>query len=228
VLEARGLVKHYTSEGGEVVRAIDGVELRVDRGEVVMLRGPSGSGKTTLLELIAGVQVPDRGAVLVEGREVAKMTRAELDEYRMRKLGVVPESLQLIAGLTALDLAAFRLTEQGASWREAHRRVLPLLSQLGLRNRVDHQAGQLSKGQRQRVAIAMALATDPSAVLADEPTGNLDSALGRKVLRLLADYCHEHRAALLLVTHDPQAEEFADRVVELQDGRLEAAQAVGP
>lgn len=225
MLEIRQLVKEYRPAAGESVRAVDEVSMSVGAGELVALYGPSGSGKTTLLELIAGVQRPDQGAVLVEGREVAALDQRELDRYRLSTLGIVPQSLRLVDGPTALDLAALRLTEQGLSWKAAHQRAMPLLERLGLRARADHQAGELSKGERQRVAIAMALSTQPRLVLADEPTGNLDTRRGQDVLSLLAEYSAEQDAAVLLVTHDPQATRYAHRTLVLHDGRLNSSKA---
>jgi ABC-type lipoprotein export system ATPase subunit len=225
MLEVRQVVKEYRPVAGESVRAVDEVSLSVGAGELVALYGPSGSGKTTLLELIAGVQRPDQGAVLVDGQEVATLDQRELDHYRLSTLGIVPQSLRLVDGPTALDLAALRLTEQGLSWKAAHQRAMPLLERLGLRARADHQAGELSKGERQRVAITMALSTQPLLVLADEPTGNLDTRRGQDVLSLLAEYSAERGAAVLLVTHDPQATHYAHRTLALQDGRLDASKA---
>jgi len=223
MLEIRQLVKEYRPSAGEPVRAVDEVSLSVAGGELVALYGPSGSGKTTLLELIAGVQRPDQGAVVVDGREVAAFEQRELDRYRLSTLGIVPQSLRLVEGPTALDLAALRLTEQGLSWKAAHQRAMPLLERLGLRSRADHQANELSKGERQRVAIAMALITQPRLVLADEPTGNLDTRRGQDVLSLLAEYSDQQNAAVLLVTHDPQATHYAHRTLTLRDGRLDAS-----
>jgi putative ABC transport system ATP-binding protein len=220
MLETRQLVKHYLTPVGARVRAVDGVDLSVARGELVVLYGPSGSGKSTLLELIAAAESPDEGTILVDGVDLAALSDDELDDYRLNTLGVAPESPHLIAGLTALDLAALRLTEQGLSWSKAHKQAKPLLDRLELGERVDHQAHQLSKGERSRVSIAMALATGPSLVLADEPTANLDSRLVDDVLAMLADYSHEHDAAVLLVTHDPAARPFADRILALRDGRI--------
>jgi putative ABC transport system ATP-binding protein len=225
MVEAVGLVKHYESVGGEVVRAVDEVDLRVARGELVAVYGPSGSGKTTLLELIAGVQRPDRGRVLVDARDLSRFSDAEADAFRLKTLGVVPQSLALLEGPSALDLAALRLVEMGLKWPKAREQVEPLLDRLGLTSRADHQVDALSKGERQRVALAMALATDPSLVLADEPTANLDTDRGRDVLSLLVEFCRERPAAVVMVTHDPQAAEFADRVLELRDGQLVAATA---
>jgi putative ABC transport system ATP-binding protein len=218
VLELRDLVKHYLLGGGEPIRAVDGVTLEIARGELVVLYGPSGSGKTTLLELIAGLQAPDSGSVLVEGRDVVAMSRSEGDEYRLRELGIIGQPQNLIPGARAIQNASLKLLMQGV--RRAPRRIEPLLGQLGLGDRLGHRTEQLSMGERQRVLIALALSTDPKLLLADEPTGNLDTQRTREVLSLLRDLCREREMALLLVTHDPQVALFADRVYELRDGRL--------
>jgi putative ABC transport system ATP-binding protein len=218
VLELRDLVKHYLLGVGEPIRAVDGVTLEVARGELVELYGPSGSGKTTLLELIAGLQAPDSGSVLVEGRDVVAMSRKEADEYRLHDLGIVGQPQSLIPGARAIQNASLKLLMLGV--RNAPRRIEPLLGQLGLGDRLQHRTEQLSMGERQRVLIALALSTDPKLVLADEPTGNLDTQRTREVLGLLRDLCREREMALLLATHDPQVAMFADRVYELRDGRL--------
>jgi putative ABC transport system ATP-binding protein len=219
VLEVRGLVKHYRVGGGEPIRAVDGVSLSVAAGELVALYGPSGSGKTTLLRLIDGTLRPDEGAVLVDGRDVLAMSQRELDEYRLRKLGVIGQPHNLIPGARAIENASLKLL-----LTHGRRRGTPvvegLLAQLGLGERVRHRTEELSMGERQRVLIAMALATGPALVLADEPTGNLDTRLTRAVLSQLRELCAQRGAALLLVTHDPLALGFADRVHELRDGRL--------
>jgi putative ABC transport system ATP-binding protein len=218
VLQLRDLVKHYHLGGGEPIRAVDGVSMKIARGEFVALYGPSGSGKTTLLELIAGLQVPDSGSVLVEGRDVVAMSRSEGDRYRLRELGIVGQPQNLIPGARAIQNASLKLLMQGV--RRAPRRIEPLLGQLGLGDRLGHRTEQLSMGERQRVLIALALSTDPKLMLADEPTGNLDTQCTREVLSLLRDLCREREMALLLATHDPQVAVFADRVYELRDGRL--------
>ena len=218
MLELRDLVKHYLLGGGEPIRAVDGVSMEIARGEFVALYGPSGSGKTTLLELIAGLQAPDSGSVLVEGRDVVAMSRREGDEYRLRQLGIIGQPQNLIPGAKAIQNASLKLLLM--SVRRAPRRIEPLLGQLGLGDRLQHSTEQLSMGERQRVLIALALSTDPKLVLADEPTGNLDTQRTREVLSLLRDLCRERDMALLLATHDPQAAAFADQVHELRDGRL--------
>ncbi len=220
MLELHDLVKHYLLGGGEPIRAVDGVSLEIARGEFVALYGPSGSGKTTLLELIAGLQAPDSGSVLVEGRDVVAMSRSEGDQYRLRELGIVGQPQNLIPGAKAIQNASLKLLMQGV--RRAPRRIEPLLGQLGLGDRLEHRTEQLSMGERQRVLIALALSTDPKLVLADEPTGNLDTQRTREVLGLLRDLCREREMALLLATHDPQVAVFADHVYELRDGRLGA------
>jgi putative ABC transport system ATP-binding protein len=223
MLEIRDLVKHYPAIGGdEPVRAVDEVSLDVDRGELVVLYGPSGSGKTTLLKLIAAVMAPDRGMVRVGGREVSALSEREAARYRLADVGFVLQTFHLIGGLSAIDNAALKLMGGGLRVREAHRRVTPLLDRLGLDERADHRASELSMGERQRVAIAKALSTNPGLLLADEPTGSLDTRRGREVLALLSELCRERGTAVLLVTHDPQAAAFADRVHALRDGRLVA------
>lgn len=219
MLELRDLVKHYRVGAGEPIRAVDGVSMSVGAGEFVALYGPSGSGKTTLLELIDGTLRPDGGSVLVAGRDVLAMSSREADEYRLRQLGVIGQPHNLMPGARAIENASLKLL-----LTHGRRRGTPiveeLLERLGLGDRMWHRTDELSMGERQRVLIAMALATGPQLVLADEPTGNLDTERTRQVLGQLRDLCLERGAALLLVTHDPLALGFADRVHELRDGRL--------
>jgi putative ABC transport system ATP-binding protein len=222
MLELRELVKHYSVGEEETVKAVDGISMSVATGELVALYGPSGSGKTTLLMLIAALLRPDRGQVLVDGRDISALSEQDGARYRLRELGFVRQSLNLIPGVSALDNAALKLLGTDIGAREAHRRVSPLLEQLGLGKRLRHRPDQLSMGERQRVMIARALSTEPQLMLADEPTGSLDSRRSREVLELLTGICRERAVAVLLVTHDPQAAAFADRVHELHDGRLVA------
>lgn len=219
MLELRDLVKHHRMGDAPPVRAVDGVSLAVAGGEMVALYGPSGSGKTTLLTLIAGLIEPDSGAVLVEGRDIATLSDPERAHFRLHELGFVDQSADLLPGGSVLQNAAMKL------WlcerpRAAERRIEPLLVRLGLGDRLRQRADRLSLGERQRVMIARALSTEPKLVLADEPTGSLDTQRGREVLELLAEICHERGVAMLLVTHDPLAVAFADRVRALRDGRV--------
>ncbi|HEY7960603.1 MAG TPA: ABC transporter ATP-binding protein [Solirubrobacteraceae bacterium] len=219
MLELRDLVKRYQVGGGEPIRAVDGVSMSVAAGEFMALYGPSGSGKTTLLELIAGIRHPDSGTVLVNGRDIFSLSRRESDEYRLREIGIIGQPHNLIPGARAVDNASLKLWLTGR--RGARRKIEPLLEALGLDERLMHRTEQLSMGERQRVLIALALSTDPKLVLADEPTGSLDTRRTLEVLGLLRDLCRQRGAAIVLATHDPQAARFADQVHELRDGQLE-------
>jgi putative ABC transport system ATP-binding protein len=221
MLELCDLVKHYRAADDERVRAVDGVSLTVSPGELLALYGPSGSGKTTLLMLIAALLEPDSGRVLVNGRDVSRLSSADAARYRRVELGFIRQSFDLIGGVRADDNAALKLFATQAR-RDARRHVAPILERLGLSDRLRSRPEQLSMGERQRVMIARALSTEPKLLLADEPTGSLDSARGRDVLGLLRDVCREREVATVLVTHDPSAAAFADRVLALSDGRLVA------
>ncbi|HKH79781.1 MAG TPA: ABC transporter ATP-binding protein [Solirubrobacteraceae bacterium] len=219
MLELRDLVKHYPAVGGEPVRAVDGVSLSVSPGEMVALYGPSGSGKTTLLLMVAALLEPTSGAVLVNGRDVSSLSEQEASHYRLSELGFVRQNFDLLPGVSAIDNAVLKLLKN-VRWREAHRRIRPLLERLGLGERLEHRAEMLSMGERQRVMIARALSTEPRLLLADEPTGSLDSQRSREVLELLRELCHEREVAIVLVSHDPLAATYADRVLALRDGQL--------
>lgn len=234
MLELRELVKRYPVGDAEDVNdnedvAVNGVSLSVAAGELVALYGPSGSGKTTLMMMAAAVFRPDSGSVLLDGREVSAFSSGDAARYRMHDLGFVRQSLDLIPGATALENAALKLIGERKA-RDAHRLVEPLLVRLGLGERLGHRAEQLSMGERQRVMIARALSTDPRLVLADEPTGSLDTERGRQIIELLSELCRERQVAVLLVTHDPQVAAYADRVHTLRDGRLADTQpdAIAP
>ena len=220
MLELYDLIKHYPAGGGQVVRALDGVSMWVGRGELVALYGPSGSGKSTLLSIVAALTRPDDGAVLVDGREVTRLSARDAARYRRLEMGYVSQAPDLLPGVSAIDNAALKLFDSRLGVREAHRRVAPLLERLGLGDRLRHRAEQLSGGERQRVLLARALSTAPKLILADEPTGSLDTQRSLDVLRLLTEICREQAVAMLLVTHDPQAAGFATRVHALRDGRL--------
>jgi len=217
VLETRDLVKHYRV-GLETVRAVDSVSLSIDAGQFVALYGPSGSGKSTLLDLIAGFQAPDSGQVIVAGRDIARFSEREQAEYLRNVVGVVGDVSELMPAASARENAALKLLRGDP--RHATRLVEPLLRELGLGARMDRPINKLSMGERQRVMIARALATQPRLVLADEPTGNLDTRRSREVLEQLRALCRSRDMALLLATHDPQAVGFADCAYELRDGRL--------
>jgi putative ABC transport system ATP-binding protein len=219
LLELRDLVKHYPAIGGEPVRAVDGVSLKVEPGEMVALYGPSGSGKTTLLLMVATLLAPTSGAVLIGGRDVSSLSEREASHFRLSELGFIRQNFDLLPGVSAIDNAVLKLLKS-MRWRDAHRQIAPLLDRLGLGQRLEHRAELLSMGERQRVMIARALSTEPRLLLADEPTGSLDTQRGREVLELLTELCREHQVAIVLVSHDPQAAAYADRVLALRDGKL--------
>jgi putative ABC transport system ATP-binding protein len=219
VLELCDLVKHYRAVGGELVRAVDGVSLRVTPGETVVLYGPSGSGKTTLLLMVATLLAPTAGRVVIAGRDVAMLSDREAAQFRLSELGFIRQSLDLLPGVSALDNATLKLLKT-RRWGEARREIAPLLDQLGLGERLRHRSETLSMGERQRVMIARALSTRPRLLLADEPTGSLDSRRGREVLGLLRDLCRDRKVATVIVSHDPMAADYADRALALRDGRL--------
>jgi putative ABC transport system ATP-binding protein len=219
MLELRELVKHYPAVGGEPVRAVDGVSLHVAAGEMVALYGPSGSGKTTLLLMIAMLLQPTAGTVAIGGRDVSSLSEREASDFRLTELGFIRQNFDLLPGVSTLDNTVLKLLGR-MRWRDAQREVTPLLERLGLGERLRHRAETLSMGERQRVMIARALSTQPRLLLADEPTGSLDSKRGREVLELLRELCRERGVATVLVSHDPVAANYADRVFALRDGQL--------
>ena len=220
VLELDAVVKHYQGFGGEVIRAVDGVTLAVKPGEIVALHGPSGSGKSSLLMLAAALMTPDAGAVRFEGRDLATFSAGEAADYQRRQVGFVYQSFHLMAGVPAVENAAIKLLADRVPLRQARRVATAWLERVGLEARLNHTPDQLSGGERQRVAIARALVNEPRLILADEPTGSLDSRRGGEILGLLAELARAQSAAVLLVTHDPQAAAVADQVCTLRDGKL--------
>ncbi len=220
MLELEGVVKHYRG-AGEEVRAVDGVSLAIAPGELVALHGPSGSGKTTLLLLIAALLSPERGTIRYAGRELGSLSQDEASDYLMRDVGFIYQSFHLLPRVSALENAALKLMLGGVGVREAQVRACTWLERVGLGDRLERTTGELSGGERQRVAIARALASEPRLILADEPTGNLDSFRSREIVELLRSIAHEREAGVLLVTHDAEAAAIADRHLTLRDGRLE-------
>jgi putative ABC transport system ATP-binding protein len=220
VLELDGVVKHYPEFGGQVVRAVDGVTLAVAAGEIVALHGPSGSGKSTLLMLAAALMAPDAGVVRFEGQDLATLSVGEAADYQRRNIGFIYQSFHLMAGVPAVENAAIKLLADRVALKHARRTAIPWLERVGLAARLNHTPDQLSGGERQRVAIARALVNQPRLILADEPTGSLDTQRGGEILALLSQIARQQQAAVLLVTHDPQAAAVADRVCTLRDGRV--------
>jgi putative ABC transport system ATP-binding protein len=222
--------RHYYASPGGAVHAVDDVSMSVAAGELVAIFGPSGSGKTTLLLLAAGLLRVEAGSVRFDGEDLAELSRTELLAYRRMKLGFVFQGFNLVAGLTAEENVAMPLLLRGVHHRKAGERARAALDDVGLLHRSGHTPAKLSGGEQQRVAIARALVGEPRLILADEPTGNLDTETGDAVLGLLSALPRERGAAIVLVTHDARVARCADRVLEMRDGRLtepdQEAQAV--
>jgi putative ABC transport system ATP-binding protein len=218
MLEVQNLTKTLTS-GSHEVEILRGIDLRIEDREVLAIEGPSGSGKSTLLGLMAGFDFPTGGSIRIDGEEIAQMDEDALALLRGRKLGFVFQSYNLIPTLTAEENVMLPIELRGES-PEALPRARSLLEAVGLADRFSHYPAQLSGGEQQRVALARAFAGRPSILFADEPTGNLDSATGKVVLDLLLDLNRREGATLVLVTHDPELSQVADRIVRLRDGRI--------
>jgi putative ABC transport system ATP-binding protein len=231
MLELEGVVKHYRGTADEVP-AIDGVSLSIAPGEIVAVQGPSGSGKTTLLLLIAALLKPDEGTIRFDGRDIGALSNDQACDFRMREVGFISQTARLMSHVSAIENAAADLMLGGVARREAEARVLPYLERVGLGDRLAHTPEELSAGQRQRVALAGALATEPKLILPDEPTGNLDSEASLQTIELLAEIAHDSKVpdeckpCVLLVTHDPDVAALAGRRLTLRDGKLSEAPAV--
>jgi putative ABC transport system ATP-binding protein len=219
MLELEDVVKSYRG-AGEDVRAVDRVNLRLQAGEMVALHGPSGSGKTTLLLLAAALLAPERGTIRFQGRDLASFSQAQSSEYLLRQVGFVYQHFRLMPRVSALENASRKLLMSGVGMREAQARATPWLERVGLGERLDRPPERLSGGERQRVAIARVLATEPTLILADEPTGNLDTKTGDGVLELLTGAAGAR--TVVLVTHDMRIAERADRILTIRDGVVES------
>jgi putative ABC transport system ATP-binding protein len=220
LVEIRDVDKSFKREA-QTVDVYNGLTIDFEEGSFTALMGPSGSGKSTLLNLVAGLDKPTRGTVRVAGEEVSAMSAAQLAAWRARTIGFVFQSYNLLPRTSALDNVATPLLYQGVSRRDRVARATAALERLGLADRLDHEPTQLSGGQQQRVAVARAIVTDPALILADEPTGNLDSASGRDVLAVLREL-HAAGRTIVLITHDPAVAAAAERQVHILDGRIAA------
>lgn len=225
VLEARALVKTY-GEGAARVEALRGVDLAIRPGEFVAIMGPSGSGKSTLLHLLAGVEQPSGGQVFLEGHDLAKLSDDELTLLRRRRLGFVFQQFNLLPMLSAFENVSLPLLLDGVSQASARQRTDEALNLVDMGHRKTHLPSELSGGEQQRVAIARALVIDPALLLADEPTGNLDSEKGQQVVDLLRRLVEERSQTIVIVTHDAQVAAQTHRIVHVRDGRLETEDAL--
>ena len=219
VIEARGLHKTYAGpEAG--VAVLSGVDLSVEAGQVVALRGPSGSGKSTLLNILGCLDRPTSGEYLLGGTDVAGLSRTEQAWVRLNYLGFIFQSFHLLPHSTALENVVLPLQYTGKSKKQSLEMGMALLERVGLGHRVDHRPAQMSGGERQRVAIARSLVNNPRVLLADEPTGALDTRTGNEIMALLLELQRERGMSIVLVTHDPRVANSADRQVFLLDGRI--------
>jgi putative ABC transport system ATP-binding protein len=205
---------------GISVQAVRGVSFTIEDGDYVAIVGPSGSGKSTLMHLLGGLDRPSSGRLTIGGRDVSTLSPHELAQLRNETIGFVFQAFHLLARTSAVDNVALPLVYRGISARERRRRAAAMLERVGLGHRLDHRPNQLSGGEQQRVAIARALVTDPKVLLADEPTGNLDTATGQAVLALLESLNAEEGAALVLVTHDREVAARAHRQIVMRDGEI--------
>jgi putative ABC transport system ATP-binding protein len=219
LVDLRSVTKTFTT-GSEAVTPLAGLDFAVERGEFVCLMGPSGSGKTTLLHLLAGIDQPTEGTVQVDGEDVSAMSPSQLARWRTRAVGYVFQQYNLIPVLTAFENVEVPLLLLRLSRQEREKKIATALAAVGLTDRAHHLPRQLSGGQQQRTAIARAIVTDPTVVLADEPTGNLDRTAATSTMKLLRRLVDEFGKTLIMVTHDPLAAAVADRVVHLDKGRV--------
>jgi len=224
LIAARDVAKTYR-RGSEELHVLQGVNLAVDKGEFVAFMGPSGSGKTTLLNLLGGLDVPSAGSITVAGDEISRLSRAKLTAWRARHVGFVFQMYNLIPVLSAFRNIELPLLLSPLSGADRRQHVQTVLKVVGLEGRADHKPRELSGGQQQRVAIARAIVADPTFLLCDEPTGDLDRAAADEILNLLTRLCREHGKTILMVTHDPRAAERADVVLHLDKGVLREAAA---
>ena len=221
ILQTTGLRKVYRM--GEVaVAALNGVDFAVQKGEFIAIMGPSGSGKSTLLHLLGGLDTPSAGDVILGEKRLAQLDDDDIAILRRRQIGFIFQFFNLLPTLSAFENVALSLLIDGRSLQTYTERIIELLTLVGLGDRLEHKPNQLSGGQQQRVAIARALVTEPMIVLADEPTGNLDSQSGNEILQLLRQTCDARQQTIIMVTHDRRAAAVADRVVRLKDGRIDA------
>jgi putative ABC transport system ATP-binding protein len=221
VVRTVGLARRYKM-GDTFVDALQGVDIEIARGEFVALVGPSGSGKSTILNLIGGLDRPTSGEIWIDGIDLSGSDERTLTRHRRQRVGFVFQSFNLLPRLTAEENVALPLMFGGVAEKERRSQARALLERVGLGERLAHRPTQLSGGEQQRVAVARALVGQPTLLLADEPTGNLDTTTGLEIMHLLKTLNQEHDLTLLVVTHDPEVSAFAGRVVHLRDGKVEA------
>ena len=219
MVELQNVSKQYVM-GETTVRALRGLDLNINSGEFVAIVGPSGSGKSTLMHIIGALDIPDQGRVLLDGRDISEYDENELADLRGNKVGFVFQTFNLIHTLSSLENVALPLTFHGVERAQREERAADLLDMVGLADRLDHKPAELSGGEQQRVSIARALINDPDILLADEPTGNLDSETGKDIMELIKGLNKDRGTTIVVVTHNPRDAEYADRNVNMIDGKI--------
>ncbi|HDL86691.1 MAG TPA: ABC transporter ATP-binding protein [Candidatus Acetothermia bacterium] len=220
LLDLKDATKDYRLGKTVIVRALRGLDVHIEKGEIVAIMGPSGSGKSTLMHILGCVDTPTAGEASIEGTQIKSLSERQLVALRGRKIGFVFQTFNLMQTLSAQQNVELPMIFQGIKKKERAQRALDLLTKVGLERRAHHRPNELSGGERQRVAIARALANDPDILLADEPTGNLDSESGGTILELLKRMSTEYGKTVIIVTHDPDAAAIATRTIRLHDGRV--------
>jgi putative ABC transport system ATP-binding protein len=217
IISISNLHKTYVMEGDVQIKALDGVSIDIEKGAFIVAMGPSGSGKSTLMQIVGGLDRPSSGQVEVGGERITELDEHQIAAYRRRMIGFVFQSFNLMSTMTAIENVALPLRLNGIGKKERLQRAYKLLCLVGLKDRLYHRPTQLSGGQQQRIAIARALANDPPIIMADEPTGNLDSASGEMIMEILADL-NKHGRTIFVVSHDPRMARYAHRVINMLDG----------
>jgi len=217
IIELSNVCKTYWM-GDSEVKALQNVSLTVERGEFIAIMGPSGSGKSTLMNMVGCLDIPDCGHILLDGHDISQLSESALAQIRGKKVGFVFQKFNLISNMTALENVMMPMTFQGVPYAKRKARAMELLDKLELGKRVKHKSNELSGGEQQRVAIARALANNPEVILADEPTGNLDSKHGKEVMEFLKKLNREEEGTVIVVTHDNNVASYADRIVRIFDG----------
>jgi putative ABC transport system ATP-binding protein len=220
IIKIRNIIRDFQL-GQETVHVLKGIDLDIEKGEYVAIMGPSGSGKSTLMNLIGCLDTPTAGSYVLNGKDVSQMSDDELADIRNKEIGFVFQTFNLLPRTTALDNVALPMVYAGASKKDRTERAIKVLADVGLSDRMDHRPNQLSGGQRQRVAVGRALVNKPSIILADEPTGNLDSKTGVEIMNLLEDI-HKAGNTIIVVTHEEEIASHAQRVIRLRDGMIES------
>ncbi len=220
IIEIKNITRDFPL-GSEIVKVLKGIDLNINKGEYVALMGPSGSGKSTLMNILGCLDTPTGGSYILNGKDVSRMADDELATIRNKEIGFVFQTFNLLPRTTALDNVALPMIYAGFKKAERNERATKVLTQVGLEDRMDHKPNQLSGGQRQRVAVARALVNHPSIILADEPTGNLDSKTSVEIMKLFNEI-HTNGNTVILVTHEEEIASYAHRVIRLRDGVIES------